>query len=252
MDLAGREHAQKIRQMFGRIAGRYDLLNRLMTLGQDRRWRKAGVACLALRPGALVLDVGAGTGDLTREILRQSSGSRVVAVDFTLPMLRRGKARIRQRQAAWVIADAHQLPFAAETFDAAASAFLLRNVASLNMALAEQHRVLKPAGRLVCLDTTPPPRGPWRPFVRFHLECVIPTLGRIISGNAQAYRYLPQSTSAFLSADTLADRLRAAGLDGVDYDTYMLGSIAIHRGRKRPADEGAASSGDSEGRSGPG
>ena len=227
-DLSGSARAAYVARMFDRIAGRYDLLNRLMTFGQDRRWRHEAVQRLSLTPGARVLDLGAGTGDLSFEVLRQQHAARPTAADFSLPMMRVGRQRPGGDRTGWVMADALRLPFAAEAFDGVVSGFLLRNVSDVPAALTEQARLLRRGGRLVCLDTTPPRAGWMRPLLHFHLHVVIPLLGRWVARDSEAYNYLPDSTERFLQAEALAARLTAAGLSQAGYVRRMLGTVAIH------------------------
>ncbi|HPO57410.1 MAG TPA: class I SAM-dependent methyltransferase, partial [Anaerolineaceae bacterium] len=143
---ADRDKAGYVREMFARIAPRYDLMNRLMTGGQDRAWRREVIARAGLQPGQRLLDLGAGTGDLAFEALRRHPGVQVVAADFTPAMLQVGRKR-PEPHPGWAAADALRLPFPDESFDALVSGFLLRNVADLDQALAEQYRVLRPGGR---------------------------------------------------------------------------------------------------------
>jgi len=232
--LTGEQHSTYVSAMFGRIARRYDLLNRLMTLGQDGSWRRDLVRRLAPQPGERLLDLGTGTGDLAFEFLRQCPQARIVAADFTPAMLAVGRERARGRRVAWVVADALHLPFRAGTFDALASGFLLRNVADLDGALAEQVRALRPSGRLGCLDTTPPQRGWLQPILRFHLRFVIPRLGRWLAGDAEAYNYLPESTEKFQTAEALASSMEHAGLRSVHFLRRMLGTIALHWAVSQP------------------
>jgi len=222
--------ADSARRMFGGIARRYDLLNRLISLGQDRRWRRLAVSRLAPRSGERVLDLGAGTGELALETLRQFPGARVIAADLTPEMVRLGRSRPGAQSVGWVISEAGNLPFAQRAFDGLISGFLLRNVESLDGALAEQRRVLRPGGAWVALDTTPARRGPFRPLIELHFRLVIPLLGRLVAGRVQAYRWLTASTRGFLTADELGERLATAGFESVGFRRLMLGAVAVHWG----------------------
>ena len=226
------ERAQSVQGMFARIARRYDLMNRLMSGGQDVRWRREVRRGSGLPAVGCLLDLGTGTGDLALEALRQSPECLPVAADFTLEMMQVGKQRLDTKRISWVAADALKLPFPQEQFDAVVSGFLLRNVVDLDRALAEQHRVLKPGGWVVALDTTRPTRNLLSPLVKFHLHWIIPTLGRLVSGQAEAYTYLPDSTEGFLGAEKLAARLVTTGFREVGFRRLMLGTIAIHWGKK--------------------
>lgn len=223
-------HEERVRAMFGRIAGRYDLMNRLITFGRDRAWRRRVVDEAALPPGGRLLDLGTGTGDIAFEALRREGSVRAVGADFTLPMLRVGRARACGSRVLWCGADALRLPFRDALFDAVTSGYLLRNVADPLAAFREQARVVRPGGRVVCLDTSPPPRSLLRPLVLLHLRVVIPLLGRLVAREAAAYRYLPQSTQAFKTPEELAALMREAGLRDVRWRGFMLGTIAIHVG----------------------
>jgi demethylmenaquinone methyltransferase/2-methoxy-6-polyprenyl-1,4-benzoquinol methylase len=219
--------------MFARIADRYDLLNRLMTFGQDVGWRRESVRQLRPPDGGRVLDIGAGTGDLAFEVRRQHPGVRAVAADFTAEMIAVGRRRARAESVEWVVADAAHLPFADASFAGVISGFLLRNLGDIDGSLAEQQRVLQADGRLVSLDTTPPPAGVLSPLIRFHLHMVIPTLGRVLAGDAEAYRYLPDSTERFTDPETIAGKLIQAGMTDVGVVRRMLGTVAIHWARKQ-------------------
>jgi|Deesub1362A_J573_1020465.scaffolds.fasta_scaffold00784_9 demethylmenaquinone methyltransferase/2-methoxy-6-polyprenyl-1,4-benzoquinol methylase len=232
--LQGEARARYVRQMFGRIARRYDLLNTLITLGQHRRWRRLTARRLKLSPGARALDLGAGTADLTFELLRQHPGAQVIACDFSPEMMALGRARQGERKANWIIADALNLPFAEGTFDGVTSGFLLRNVGDLERALAEKRRVLRPGGQLAFLETTPPRSRVLRPLIQLHFRWLIPLLGRLLAGDAEAYKYLPASSTAFVDCETLAARMEAAGFQEVGFSTHMLGTVAIHWGRRPP------------------
>lgn len=227
--LTGEERGAYVQDMFTRIAHRYDLMNRLMTGGQDIRWRKIAIQQARLEPGARLLDLGAGTGDLAREALRQQPQAKVVAGDFTLEMMRVGQS---YGKLDWAATDALRLPFKDNTFEAIVSGFLMRNVGDLQQALKEQYRALKPGGRIVILDTTKPKRSLLWPFIWLHMHVVIPFVGGLLSGFKDAYHYLPNSTEGFVTAEELAARMAAAGFHHINFQRLMFGTIAIHRGTK--------------------
>lgn len=228
--LSGQQKARYVQDIFTRIAPRYDFMNRLMTGGQDLRWRKEVIRRAGLHPHAALLDLGTGTGDLAREALAQQPTAQITAADFTFEMMRAG--RKPADNFGWANADALTLPFPSQTFDAVISGFLMRNVVDNIQALREQHRVLKPQGRIVILDTTRPKPNLFSPFIWLHLHIIIPTLGTLISGHRDAYTYLPNSTEAFLSAEELAARMAAAGFQKIGYKRLMFGTIAMHWGEK--------------------
>jgi demethylmenaquinone methyltransferase/2-methoxy-6-polyprenyl-1,4-benzoquinol methylase len=219
------EHATSVRQMFTQIAGRYDRLNRIMTFGMDILLRREAVRRLDPQPGQVILDDGAGTGDLTFEVLRRSPQSTLVACDFTHAMLVRGRQRDSDRQVSWVLADAQNLPFVSHSFEGLICGYL-------DVTLDEQTRVIKPAGRLVSLDTTPPQENLIKPFLTFYLEHIIPLLGRLFAGNLSAYTYLEQSTEGFLDAEQLGEHMRQAGFKRVTWVRRLFGSMAIHLAQK--------------------
>jgi len=221
-------HAERVSGIFTRIARRYDRMNRLMTFGQDQQWRRAAAQRADLKPGDRVLDLGAGTGDLSLEVLYAEPSAQVISADFNPVMLAGGRAKGLSRL---VTADALGVPFGDRVFDTVVSGFLVRNVSDLERTLSEMKRVLKPGGRLVVLDTTRPRRNILLPFIRFYLRVVIPLLGELVTGDREAYRYLPSSTEGFLSAEELADKLRIAGFSEVGYRRLMFGTAALHWGK---------------------
>src|SRR5512139_2306745 len=188
--LTGKERAAYVQSMFTRIAGRYDLMNRLMTGGQDVRWRKRVLELARINDHASLLDLGTGTGDLARDALSQFPRAKIIAADFTLEMMRVGQ---KTSTLNFSTADALKLPFNDLSFDAVVSGFLMRNVIDLNQALQEQYRVLKKGGRIVILDTTRPKKNILSPFIWLHMHLVIPTLGRLLTGARDAYHYLPET-----------------------------------------------------------
>lgn len=227
--LSGTDRAAYVQNMFTRIAGRYDLMNRLMTGGQDVRWRRQVIHQARLNKGDLLLDLGTGTGDLAREVLALCPQMKVIAADFTLAMMRVGQTR---GPLDFSSADALHLPFGDTSFDVVVSGFLMRNVVDLQQTLKEQYRVLRNGGRIVILDTTRPTKNILSPFIWLHMHLVIPTLGRLLTGAGEAYRYLPETTEEFLAAEDLASRMAAAGFRNIGYRRFMAGTIAIHWGEK--------------------
>lgn len=228
-NLTGPERAAYVQKMFARIADRYNLMNRLMTAGQDVRWRKQVIQLARLNQNSRLLDIGAGTGELASEALAQFPQAKVVAVDFTLEMMQVGQKRGVLNFSS---ADALHLPFQGRTFDTVVSGFLMRNVIDLQKALQEQYRVLKKGGRIVILDTTRPKKNVLSPLIWLHMHVVIPALGGLLTGTREAYRYLPDSTEGFVTAENLASRLAAAGFKKVNYERLMFGTVAIHWGEK--------------------
>lgn len=232
--LQGDEKSAYVQNMFGRIAERYNLMNRVMTLGQDQAWRRFVVAKARVPPGGVVLDLATGTGDIAFEAKKVQPTARVVGADFALPMMFVGKRTESGQGVEWLGADAMYLPLPSDAFDAVVSGYLVRNVVDIRQALREQLRVMKPGGRVVILDTSPPPKNLLRPFIIAYLKYGIPTLGRIISGKqgADAYKYLPESTTAFKTPQELAALMEEVGMKNVGYKTFMFGTMAVHWGEK--------------------
>jgi len=226
--------AENNRRMFSRIAHRYDLLNRVMTLGRDGTWRQAAAALAAPKGCRLALDMATGTGELAFALA--SRAEQVVAVDISPQMLTIAHAKARARPRAgriqFLLADGLRLPFAADTFDCIATGFALRNVVDLGLALAEMHRVVRPGGRVVCLELT---RSPSRLLAALHALCLagpIPALGRWLAGEASAYRFLSTSLRQFPDARQLARAMRDRGFRRVGYRLDRLWPIALHVGIK--------------------
>jgi demethylmenaquinone methyltransferase/2-methoxy-6-polyprenyl-1,4-benzoquinol methylase len=216
-----------VEAMFDRISPVYDAMNRIMTAGLDRRWR-ALAAASAVRPGDEVLDACCGTGDLA--LAGERAGGRVTGLDFSERMLER--ARRKSQTVRWVRGDVMALPFADASFDAATVGFGIRNVDDLEGGLHELARVLRPGGRLACLEITRP-RGALRPFFRLWFDGVVPLLGRALPGGA-AYTYLPASVRRFPGPEDLAAVMRRAGFGEVEWRRLGGGIVALHIAR-RPA-----------------
>src|SRR5690606_15463201 len=197
--LKGEAKSAYVQGMFGRVAERYNIMNRLMTLGQDQRWRRFVVGKASVPPNGAVLDLATGTGDIAFETLKVQPTAKIVGADFALPMMLVGQQAELGNDIQWCAADAMNLPFSDNAFDAVMSGYLVRNVIDIKRTLSEQLRVLKPGGRIVILDTSPPPHNILRPFILAYLKFGIPILGRIVGGKqtADAYKYLPESTQSF-------------------------------------------------------
>ncbi len=228
----GRLSAGEVRAMFDRIAPRYDLMNRLMSAGLDRRWRRLAAAAADVSLGGRALDVCTGTGDLAFELAdRVGPAGAVTGTDFSEPMLQRARAKAAARGSSvtFTHADALDLPFPADEFDAATVAFGARNWSDLERGLAEMVRVVRPGGRVVVLDITTPRR-----LRRLHglwFDRIVPRLGAVVGGDGDAYSYLPASAKRFPPPALLAGAMTAAGLDRVGWRGFMGGIVALHHGR---------------------
>ena len=218
--------------MFDAIAGRYDMMNRVMTLGQDQKWRKFVVKKADPLPRGWVLDLATGTGDIAALMLEHCDTVKPIGADFSIGMLEEARRRFGEKPITWQSCDANSLPFFDEIFEAVTFGYLLRNVDDSLRVLREVHRVMKNGGRVVCLDTTPPEKNLLYPFLRFYFRFCIPALGRMIADDESAYAYLTGSTMEFHRADELAELFREAGFSRVGFKKFMFGTIAIHWGEK--------------------
>jgi demethylmenaquinone methyltransferase / 2-methoxy-6-polyprenyl-1,4-benzoquinol methylase len=240
-----REAGARVREMFGRIAPRYDLLNHLLSFSLDRLWRRRTAkrfSAILARPGARVLDLCCGTGDLAFALGRRAielnktsnAPCRVIGSDFAIPMveLAAQKGRSARASATFLAGDALSLPFAACTFDLVTAGFGFRNLANYRRGLSEIARVLKPGGEVGLLEFSDPPRGVGSAAFRFYFRRILPHIGGAISGDAHAYNYLPNSVSKFPSPEEFAEWMRTAGFTEVNFKRWNFGSVALHTGRK--------------------
>ncbi len=235
-DLIDRDPA-RIEGMFGHIVPRYDILNRLMTLGLDRRWRRIAATQASLARGGTVLDTCCGTGDLTFTLTDMYPGCAVVGLDFSGAMLARAEeksaARSRRGRTAaprFVRGDLLDLPFSDGEFSAVTVGWGVRNVPDVRRAFGEMARVTRPGGRVVCLESTPVRVGLAGRFHRVWMGHVVPALGRLIAGEAEAYAYLPASVESFPGVEELAAIMGHAGLTGIRFRRFGFDGVAIHVG----------------------
>jgi demethylmenaquinone methyltransferase/2-methoxy-6-polyprenyl-1,4-benzoquinol methylase len=227
------EKPRLVRDIFERVAGRYDLMNDLMSGGIHRLWKAAMIDWLAPRPGQVLLDVAGGTGDIARRFLaRAGGGARVVVCDLTPAMLAVGRDRAIDvglvRGIDWVAGDAAALPLADRSVDAYTIAFGLRNVADIDRALSEARRVLRPGGRFLCLEFSHIVLPQLRQLYDLYSFRVLPWMGRIVAGDRDAYVYLVESIRRFPDQPALAERLAAAGLERASYRNLSGGIAALH------------------------
>lgn len=223
--------------MFTAIAGRYDVLNRLMTFGLDQGWRRYAVARVvpSMWSGTRsALDVATGTGDFLPILHAAMPEALVVGADFCLPMMQAGLAKLdaTQQRGAYVTGDALCLPFPDNSFDVITTGFAMRNVADLVSALREMYRVAKPGGRIACLEVARPEQALVRLGHRIYFTRIVPLIGAIVGGNGEAYTYLPQSAENFPPPEHLRDLFKAAGWRHVRYTLLGLGAVAVHIAEK--------------------
>jgi demethylmenaquinone methyltransferase/2-methoxy-6-polyprenyl-1,4-benzoquinol methylase len=224
-----------VRGMFGRIAGVYDLMNGLMTGGLDRRWRAFAARQVALGPGERALDVGTGTADLAIAVAQAGAAdATVVGMDFTPDMLTRGRRKLERLgltgRIELQLGDGERLAFPDGAFDACCSAFVVRNLTDLRRGLGEMRRVVRPGGRVVCLEISHPPGAVFGALFRLYFGRFVPLLGRVVGLSLDAYTYLPRSAKAFPRAPQLKAIMEEAGWSDVRY-TYLTGGVvAVHEG----------------------
>jgi demethylmenaquinone methyltransferase/2-methoxy-6-polyprenyl-1,4-benzoquinol methylase len=214
--------------MFDDVAGKYDLTNDVLSLGQDRLWRRAVVKAVDAKPGQTVLDIAAGTGTSSEPFA--DGGVNVVPADFSLGMLRVG--RRRRPDLGFTAADAMRLPFADDSFDVVTMSFGLRNVASVDTTLREFLRVAKPGGRMVICEFSQPTNRAFRKVYREYLMRSLPPIARKVSSNPESYVYLAESIQAWPAQRELAEQIRAAGWESVEWRNLTGGIVALHRATK--------------------
>ena len=231
----GADKRAYVKQIFSEIAPRYDLLNHVLSLNIDRRWRRMAIAKLGVErdKGGLYLDLCAGTLDVAAELSRLPGfRGMVIGADFAEPMLKAGASKIRGSRIAPVTADAVQLPLASGQLAGAIVSFGIRNVAGLDASLRESFRVLAPGGRFVILEFSTPRISVLRALYRLYFHHVLPLIGRLISGHRTAYHYLPRSVANFPIEEQLAKKMENAGFAKVSWSSLSMGVAAIHVGER--------------------
>jgi demethylmenaquinone methyltransferase/2-methoxy-6-polyprenyl-1,4-benzoquinol methylase len=229
------EKARRVRDVFDSVAGKYDLMNDLMSGGLHRLWKQFALSQTGLKPGQLALDVAGGTGDLSKALARQVGATgRVVLSDINAAMLERGRERLLDAgivgNVSYVRANAEKLPFADESFDCVTIGFGLRNVTDKAAALASMWRVLRPGGQLLILEFSQPTAPGIKPLYDAYSLRVLPLLGRLVANDADSYRYLAESIRKHPDQETLLRMMRAAGFEGCRYHNLSGGIVALHRG----------------------
>ncbi len=223
-----------VQRMFTRIAARYDLMNSLMTFGRHQAWRRVAARMAAPEPGGLALDVATGTGDLALALLAETPIRRVIGVDFSDGMLNVGRAKLGRQdphgRVSLVVADALNLPFPDKAFACVVSAFLMRNLADLPRGLAEMQRVVQPGGRVVALEITQPDLPGFSLLFGWYFHRFVPWLGALVSGDREAYTYLPRSVQRFVSPSEFSRLMEAVGLREVACRRLGLGTVTVHTG----------------------
>jgi len=230
------EKGEKIQQMFGTIAPRYDLLNRMLSFGIDRRWRRKAVRLLKYREGARILDVATGTGDVALEIARTTPPSvKITGADFCKEMVDLGQVKTAQSPYAdridFKVAPCEDLPFPNETFDSITIAFGIRNVVDRKLGLAEMWRVLRPGGRMIILEFSTPRSQLFRQIYYFYFRRLLPVIGGLFS-KFDAYKYLPDSVLEFPSHEEFAAMIAEAGFHSVHIRELTFGIASIYVGDK--------------------
>ena len=229
------EKARRVRGVFDTVVDRYDLMNDLMSGGAHRLWKRFTLELTGLRRGARALDVAGGTGDLTAGLARQvGEGGSVVLVDINARMLQRGRDRLIEQgllaQVQYVQANAERLPFADASFDCVTIGFGLRNVTDKTAALSAMHRVLRPGGQLLVLEFSRPTLPALQRMYELYCLAFLPQLGRLVTGDAGAYRYLAESIQRHPDQSTLLQMMSTAGFTSCRYHNLSGGIVALHRG----------------------
>lgn len=232
-----RNKSQQVREMFDNIAPAYDFMNRAMTFGIDRRWRRIAVDMLRDRRPGDILDVATGTGDLAMLIARRITGSHITGIDLSEGMIDIGRKKIAEagldRRISLRTADSLAMPFDDNTFDAVTVAYGVRNFENLLQGYREMLRVLRPGGSLCVIELATPSATMVRPLYKFYTRCIIPAVGRLVSKDVRAYSYLPESIAAVPQRSEMTDLIRQAGFADPSFKTLTFGTCCIYTAIKQ-------------------
>lgn len=231
-----RNKSQQVREMFDNIAPAYDFMNRAMTFGIDRRWRRIAVDMLRDRRPVDILDVATGTGDLAMLIARRITGSHITGIDLSEGMIERGRAKIAEKGLSHRIslqeADCLALPMPDDSFDVVTVAYGVRNFERLAEGYSEMLRVLRPGGLLAVLELSTPTSPLVRPFYNLYTRRIIPFIGKMVSGDSRAYTYLPESIAAVAQGEDMLDIARSAGFTDAVFRRFTFGTCTLYLARK--------------------
>ncbi len=227
---------EQVAQMFNNIAPRYDFLNHFLSLGIDTIWRKKAIACLKQENPKLLLDIATGTGDLAITANKILNPDKIIGIDISEGMLSFGREKLvklnLQDKIQLISGDSENIPFSENYFDAATVAFGVRNFENLDKGLTEINRILKPEGSLVVLEFSKPKTFPIKQIYNFYFNQILPTIGKLVSKDARAYSYLPESVQAFPDGVDFINHLQKAGFKQTYYKTLMFGIASIYYGKK--------------------
>lgn len=231
-----RQKGEQVRAMFNNIAPAYDFMNRAMTLGVDKSWRKHTVKTVAATNPSTILDVATGTGDLAIALAEASPEAKITGVDLSEGMLDIGRQKVASKglenRVELRSANCLNLPFADDSFDAVTVAFGVRNFENLARGYDEMFRVIKPGGMICVLELSTPVNPIVKPFYKFYTRGVIPTVGRIVAGDSRAYTYLPESIAAVAQGDEMLELMRASGFEACRYRRFTFGVCTFYMARK--------------------
>ena len=227
-----KERAGYVRQMFSKIAPRYDMLNRIMSLGRDLSWRKLAIREADFPENSLILDLGAGTADMALEVFRAHDSATVIGYDNCDDLIRIGQHKVPDKSMKWIIGDGRKLPFPSATFDGIVAGFSVRNIPEPDFVFREMYRILKPDGKIVILDMVKPEGNLFKKIFRFHFTCIVPVLGKLIGSDPDAYSYLLPSIENFYTSKELHYQLINIGCKQVRSQDLMLKTVSLCIGTK--------------------